>query len=235
VRHLIFDIETRIDKELVRDVFFRGEGLGEQEAFERMREQLQEQGRDFFPLTCHRPVSIAVGDVDDDGRLVSLATLAAGDEDEMVRDFWRRVGELDGSLVSFNGRHFDLPVLELQALRLGIAAAAYFDDPLRFRDRRARCHYDLLDFLSNGGAHRLRGGFDLLARLAGLPGKSEMDGSRVQAEWEAGNLEAIHRYCRDDVLQTYLLFVRLELLRGRVEAAKCAQLQAEATGRFRTR
>lgn len=226
MKALVFDVETRIDKALVREVFFRGEALSEEEAYARMREQIQgESGRDFFPLTCHRPVSIAVGAVDDDLRLASLETLT-GDEDGIVRLFWQRLEALDGLLVSFNGKGFDLPVLELQALRLGLSLPGYFGEPRRFRSRGADRHLDLYDFLANG--NRLRGGFDLLARLAGLPGKSEMDGGRVQAEWEAGNLAAIDRYCRDDVLQTYLLFLRVEHLRGRLEREACERLSRAA-------
>lgn len=226
MRALVFDVETRIDKELVRDVFFRGEGLGEEEAYGRMRERLQEEsGRDFFPLSCHRPVSIAIGEVDDDLRLTALQTLAGG-EDAIVREFWRRVESLEGLLVSFNGKSFDLPVLELQALRLGLSLPGYFGEPRRFRSRGADRHLDLYDFLANG--NRLRGGFDLVARLAGLAGKSEMDGSRVQTEWEAGNLAAIDRYCRDDVLQTYLLFLHIERMRGRLETDACQRLSRDA-------
>ncbi|HXZ87229.1 MAG TPA: hypothetical protein VEF07_01580, partial [Candidatus Binataceae bacterium] len=37
--------------------------------------------------------------------------------------------------------------------------------------------------------------------------------------YEAGRLDEIHRYCRADVIQTYFLFLRVELLRGRIEPA----------------
>jgi len=226
--YLVFDIETRIDKSLVRQVFFRGEELDDEEAYRRMREELREQdGRDFFPLSCHLPVSIALGEVDDQLRLVSLASLAGG-EREIVTAFWRRLEALEGTLVSFNGRGFDLPVLELAALRFDLSLPKYFNEPRRFRARSADAHFDLYDFFSNAGAYRLRGGFDLLAKLAGLPGKAAMSGGRVQEEWEAGNLEAVHSYCRDDVLQTYLLFLRVELIRGRIDAAQCAQLRLAA-------
>jgi predicted PolB exonuclease-like 3'-5' exonuclease len=64
--------------------------------------------------------------------------------------------------------------------------------------------------------YRVRGGFDLLARLIGLPGKGEVDGAGVQALWESGRLADIHAYCRRDVIQTYFLFLRFELMRGRI-------------------
>jgi len=228
MKYLVFDVETRIDKAMVREVFFRGEQVSEDEAVARLRAQLlKENGRDFFPVTCHVPISIAVGEVDDHLRLLRLETLP-GDEAGMVREFWQRLERFDGTLVTFSGRNFDLPVLELQALRLGLAVPRYFNEGRRYRGRNADRHYDLFEFFSNSGAYRLRGGLDLLARLAGLQGKTGMDGSEVQAAWESGRIDEIHRYCRDDVLQTYLLFLRAELLRARLEPGRFTALRAEA-------
>jgi 3'-5' exonuclease len=138
-------------------------------------------------------------------------------EEGIVCEFWRRVEIFPGTLVSFNGRAFDLPVLEMQALRYGCQAPRYFNEKYghRYRYSEER-HYDLFDFLSNVGVHRIRGGFNLLARLIGLPGKTWVDGSMIQGLWEAGQLRLIHAYCRQDVIQTYGLFLRIELMRGRV-------------------
>jgi len=38
----------------------------------------------------------------------------------------------------------------------------------------------------------------------------------VQQLWQEGRLGDIDRYCRHDVIQTYFLFLRVELLRGRL-------------------
>ena len=51
----------------------------------------------------------------------------------------------------------------------------------------------------------------------GMPGKTGIDGSRVQEYFEQGRLDEIHRYCRSDVIQTYFLFLRVELMRGRID------------------
>ncbi len=234
----IFDIETRIDKDLVRDVMFPGENIGAQEAFDRYRAELLAQRgtkNDFFPIAFHVPISIAVGSVDRDRILTAVETLCERDysEERLVREFWRRVEQFSGTLVSFNGRRFDLPVLELQALRYGCQAKRYFNDPRGHRYRYStERHYDLYDFLTNQGMYSIRGGFDTACRLVGLPGKQEIDGSLVQSLWEAGRLDAIHRYCRQDVIQTYFLFLRLELLRGRV-SEEAYRRAAEAASRFR--
>jgi predicted PolB exonuclease-like 3'-5' exonuclease len=225
MRYTIVDIETRIDKELVRAVYFPHEDIDDQEAYQRMRRQLQEeQGNDFFPLSFHIPISIAAGQVNEERALTAVETLQDVEygEEALVRNFWQRLERFSGTLVTFNGRNFDLPVLELQALKYGCAAQRYFGGKARNRYAEEG-HYDLYDFLTNFGAHRLKGGFNALAKMIGLPGKTGIDGSMVQQLWEEGRLEEIHRYCRQDVIQTYFLFLRVELTRGRVSPAQYEQ------------
>lgn len=230
---LVFDIETRVDKALLRAVEYGDQPLGDDDAYERMRDALRRDGgRGFFPHTFHVPISIAVARAGADHVLRSVEVLGADalGEDGLVRAFWTELEAFDGTLVSFNGRGFDLPVLELQALRHGCSAPRYFDrNGLRVRFGR---HFDLYDWLINSGASRLRGGLDLVAKLVGLPGKGEVSGADVQMLWERGRWETIHRYCRDDALQTYFVFLRVEHLRGRVSAERLAQIEA-ATAAYR--
>jgi len=233
--YAIFDIETRIDKRLVNDSQFRGRGLSDEGAYAELRQQLLDgRGTDFFPLSFHVPVSIAVGAVAGDYSLQSVESLAeqSYDEERLVREFWERVERFKGCLVSFNGRQFDLPVLELHALRYGCAVPSYFGEDSLYRRRyQLSKHLDLYDFITNFGAYRVRGGFDLLLRTIGLPGKGTVDGSQVQELWEAGRLAEIHEYCRRDVIQPYFLFLRVELVRGRITAERYRQL-LEETAQF---
>jgi predicted PolB exonuclease-like 3'-5' exonuclease len=228
----IFDIETRVDKHLLNQVFYAGEELSDEEAYLRFRAGLRERGNDFFPLTLHVPISIAVGNADEDRVLRSVDSLAIAEysEERLVREFWNRAEYFSGCIVSFNGRGFDLPVLELSALRHGLSAPNYFSEEESARSRRApERHLDLYDYLTNYGATGLRGGMDLLLKMLGLPGKTEMNGGMVQEYYEAGRLDEIHRYCRGDVIQTYFLFLRVELLRGRItQAAYQAAFNASA-------
>jgi hypothetical protein len=231
---LVFDMETRVDKALLRTVCYRGQTLSDDEAYERMRDELSRAGgSDFFPLTFHVPVSIALGRAGEDHVLHGVEVLGADalGEAGLVRAFWARLEAFDGLLVSFNGRAFDLPVLELQALRHGCSAPRYCAERNGLRGRFGR-HCDLHDWLTNGGAVRLRGGLDLAAKLVGLPGKGEVSGGDVQVLWERGRWEHIHRYCRDDVLQTYFVFLRIEHLRGRLSAEQLAHVEA-ATHAYR--
>ena len=47
-----------------------------------------------------------------------------------------------------------------------------------------------------------------------------MDGSKVWDAYQEGQIEAIRNYCETDALNTYLLFVRWEQLRGHLTAAQ---------------
>lgn len=219
---VIFDIETRVDKQLLNRVFFAQDNLSDDEAYRRFRAQLRTRGGDFFPLTLHVPISIAFGNVAGDHTLHGVQTLGrSGDsEEELVREFWRRIEDFRGCLISFNGRRFDLPVLELAAMRWGISAPHYFDDGDSPRPRDAlERHLDLYEYLTNFGEVGLRGGMDLLLKMLGLPGKPAMNGAMVQEYYDSGRLDEIHRYCRTDVVQTYFLFLRVELMRGRLDQA----------------
>ena len=234
--YAVFDIETRIDKSLVKAVYAPDDDASDDAVYDRIRTKLlEERGSDFLAPAFHVPIVIVVGSVTNDWELVSVEEVGAPGcgEEEMVRAFWERVEHFRGTLVSFNGRGFDLPVLELRALRYGCQAPRYFNERYGHRHRFSEAgHYDLYDFLTNFGAAHVRGGFNLLARLVDLPGKTDVSGADVQGLWEAGRQDAIVRYCRQDVIQTYFLFLRVELLRGRL-APEGYQRAVEKAAAFR--
>jgi 3'-5' exonuclease len=207
---------------LLNRVFFSADGISDGEAYHRFREELSSRGADFFPLTLHVPISIAIGDVSDGHILRGVESLGVprDSEESITRKFWARFEDFRGCLVTFNGRRFDLPVLELAAMRWGISAPRYFDssDSARLRHWPER-HLDLCEYLTNFGEVGLRGGMDLLMKMLGLPGKLGMNGAMVQEYFDSRRFDDIHRYCRADVIQTYFLFLRVELMRGRLNEA----------------
>jgi predicted PolB exonuclease-like 3'-5' exonuclease len=218
---LVFDIETRIDKELVRGVHYPDlddDALNaDEEAYQCYLQNLTAQGRSkpFPAIIFHRPISIAIGLVGDDHSLKEVRSLGMNatphSSKELAIEFWNYV-QAGVRLISYNGRCFDLPVLELTALHYGIPCSRYWKDGTRDRYRGQGGHLDLMDLISNVGATRAPS-LHALMLLLGYSGK-DCDGSQVQALYESGCYEAIDSYCRLDVIRTYALFLRLELVRG---------------------
>jgi hypothetical protein len=64
---------------------------------------------------------------------------------------------------------------------------------------------------------RAYGRLDDIAMLMGLPGKIGMNGNDVWPTYLKGDIARIRQYCEIDVLNTYLLFLRFELIRGRLD------------------
>jgi predicted PolB exonuclease-like 3'-5' exonuclease len=63
---------------------------------------------------------------------------------------------------------------------------------------------------------RGRVGLDQMSQLLGFPGKLGLKGDGV---WDAhleGRSEDIRNYCETDVVNTFLIYLRFELMRGRL-------------------
>lgn len=233
VKYLIFDVESVADGELVAAIQYAKEHkitpITPTQAIARYRgERLKKYESDFIPYTFQQPVSVAVAKVDARFRLIDLVTL---DDPEyrtpvIVENFWRGwVSYGKPTLVSFNGRGFDIPLLELAAFRFGIPVPDWFNFKERsFDQNRNRynleAHFDLQDLFSNFGATRINGGLNLIASLINLPGKMDIAGHMVQNLYDEGNLAEINSYCKCDVLDTYLVFLRAMVLTGKLELKK---------------
>jgi len=225
VRYLIFDVEAVGDGDLIHRVRYPDEELTPREAIEKYQADLLEQtGRDVIPPTQVEPISVAVGKVTKDFRLLDVAVLDPPHfrPEHIIRRFWQGWLHYERpTLVTFNGRGYDLPVLELGAFRYGISLPAWFNVESRsFEQSRNRYnidrHIDLQDFFSNYSAVRVNGGLNLISNLIYKPGKSGVDGSQVQGLYYDGEVEKINDYCRCDVLDTYFVFLRTRVLIGRL-------------------
>lgn len=239
VKYLIFDCEAVADGELIAKIRYPQEALEPQQAIHKFRDQVlaeRNDGKDILPVTYMLPVSVAVAKVDARYRLLDLVTLDAPRYRPHVitRHFWQGWSMYkQPTLVSFNGRGYDLPLLELAAFRYGLSVPQWFNiDDKSYEQARNRynlwAHLDLCDVLSNFGATRLSGGLNLIANLIGKPGKTGIDGSKVQDMYESGQVQAINDYCRCDVLDTYFVFLRTRVLLGKLKLDEEQELVAEA-------
>jgi predicted PolB exonuclease-like 3'-5' exonuclease len=75
----------------------------------------------------------------------------------------------------------------------------------------------------SGFQNRARASLANTACLLGLPGKMGFSGAQVWDAFQAGDLSGIRRYCETDVLNTYLIYLRFELLRARFTPEHYAQ------------
>ncbi len=234
IEFLLFDVESIADGNLIAAVKYPGEGLEPAAAVARFQEELREtqNGRDFIPHTFQIPIAVVVAKVDSDLNMVDLVSL---DEPEfrshvMTQQFWRGWEHYQHpTWVTFNGRGFDLPVMELAAFRYGLTLKDWFYSKgasyTHPRNRyNASTHLDLHEWLTNYGACWFRGGLDLAATLLGKPGKMSTKGHQVQEMWNAGELQDISDYCRCDVLDTYFVFLRTCVVSGKITLEREAEL-----------
>ena len=76
-------------------------------------------------------------------------------------------------------------------------------------------HTDLMDVLA-GYNNRAFAPLDEIAVLLGFPGKMGMSGSKVWAQYQAGEIKAIRDYCETDALNTYLVYLSWMHTRGQL-------------------
>ena len=236
---LCFDIETIPDTDFGRRIFDLGD-LDDEAVAKVMRfKQLQARQTDFLPLPQHRVVVISAVLRNSDGLHIFSIGEEQGSEREIVQRFFDGIERRSPDLVSWNGAGFDLPVLHYRALKHGVTAARYWeigdaDRDFRYNNYLSRFHWrhiDLMDVLSGfqfGG----RASLQHTAQLLGLPGKLGMSGDRVWDYHLAGRHKEIEQYCETDALNTYLVYLRFELMRGGLDRARYDQEVERARGKL---
>jgi predicted PolB exonuclease-like 3'-5' exonuclease len=237
---LVFDIETVPDTAGGRLLYDLPDDLDDQGVAQVMAAKRREQTKDsdFLPLHLHRIVAISV--VMRRGKELKVWSLGdlESDERELIRRFFDGIDRYTPTLVSWNGSGFDLPVLHYRALVNRVSAPRYWetgDDDREFRwnnyvSRYHARHTDIMDVVA-GFQPRAFAPLDQIAVLLGLPGKGGMHGSEVWDYYQRGELDHIRNYCETDVLNTWLVFVHFELVRGHLtedefqhELTLCAEM-----------
>jgi predicted PolB exonuclease-like 3'-5' exonuclease len=217
---LAFDIETIPDVAGIRRLYDLPADLADAEvaevAFQKRRAQT---GSDFLGPQLHKVV--VVGCVLREGDTIKVFSIAEDSEKETLQRFYDGIEKLVPQLVSWNGGGFDLPVMNYRSLVNGVAAPKFWDqgeDDKDFRwnsylGRYHQRHLDLMDVLAMYQP-RNNAPLDDVARLAGFPGKVGVGGAQVWSAFQAGKLAEIRAYCEADTVNTYLLYLRFQKLRG---------------------
>lgn len=224
---LVFDIETIPDVNGLRDLAGQGQDLTDSEvaelAFAARREKT---GSDFLQHHLHRIAAISCVFRDNEGFRVRSLGSVDDNEEKLLHDFFKVVDRYTPQLVSWNGGGFDLPVLNYRALIHGVTSTRYWEQGEEDRDfkwnnylsRYHSRHLDLMDHLAMYTG-RANAPLDDLAKLCGFPGKMGVDGSQVWTLFQEGRLAEIRDYCETDVVNTYLVYCRYQLMRGQLSRA----------------
>ena len=219
---LAFDIETIPDVAGIRRLHDLPADLPEHEvaevAFQRRRTQT---GSDFLPPPLHRVVVVSCVLRNDEGvQVFSIGEPERG-EHEILQKFFEGVEKLVPQLVSWNGGGFDLPVLNYRSLIHKVSAPMFWETGDENRDFRynnyvSRYHSRHLDLMDVLAMYQPRNNapLDEVAQLAGLPGKIGVGGAKVWEAWLAGKAGEVRDYCEADTVNTYLLYLRYQQLRG---------------------
>jgi len=141
-------------------------------------------------------------------------------EAQLLEGFFQYVEKKKPRLVTFNGRSFDLPVLNYRGMLHGISAPWLNRGESRFENYGYRYssdwHCDLMDVMADFGAST-SAKLDEVSKLFGFPGKFGIDGSQVAETYAAGGIEDIRNYCETDALNTYLVYLRYALFSGDID------------------
>jgi predicted PolB exonuclease-like 3'-5' exonuclease len=221
----VFDIETIPDTDTGRKLHHLENCTDDEVAQAMFANARAQSGRDFLPLYLQKIVAISVVLATDKRiKVWSLGDIDA-DEKEITSRFYTGLDQYTPTLVSWNGSGFDLPVLHYRALLHGISAPRYWevgesDTSFKWNNYLNRYHYRHLDLMDVLAGYQARANAPLtdIAVMLGFPGKMGMSGNMVWPAYQAGDIEKIRNYCETDVINTYLVYLQFELMRGTLSA-----------------
>jgi hypothetical protein len=234
---LAFDIETVPDCAGIRRLYELPADLPDGEVAEiALQKRRTQTGSDFLPPQLHRVVVISCVLREGEGIKVFSLGEPEATEKEAIQRFHDGIEKYVPQLTSWNGGGFDLPVLNTRGLIHGVTAAKFWDQgeddrDFRFNNYVSRYHARHLDLMDVLAMYQPRNNapLDDVAQLAGLPGKIGVGGAQVWDAYQAGRIAEIRDYCEADTANTYLLYLRFQLLRGALTAdqykKECALLR----------
>ena len=227
---LTFDIETVPDERAGKQLY-ELDGINHEEVAKAMlaSRRLKVPDADFLPLHMHRIVAISVALRWDEEKfsVTSLGVDDSNDKEEnpdekkIIEHFFRGIEKHTPILVSWNGNSFDLPVIQYRAMVHSIPSRIYWDtgkfsNDFRYNNYMNRYHERHVDIMDLLARNQLRAAAALheIAVLLGFPGKMGLDNKRILETFLKGKVKKIRNYCEIDVLNTYLVYRRLQFVRG---------------------
>lgn len=218
---LVFDIETIPDIESGRRLYDL-DSLSDHDVGEAMFALRRAKvGHEFLPHYLQKVIAISLVFSSHNQLKVWSLGDTSSDEKEIIQRFFKGIDQNTPTLVSWNGSGFDLPVLHYRALHHGISAPTYWESgenqqAFKWNNYLNRFHFrhlDLMDVLA-GYQNKAFAPLDEVASMLGFPGKMGMSGAKVWTEYQNGHIDGIRNYCETDVLNTYCVYLKFELIRS---------------------
>lgn len=219
---LVFDIETIPDIESGRKLYDLAKLDEDTDVASAMFALRKEKtGNTFLPHYLQKIIVISVIIASKTQLKVWSLGKEDSDESELITRFFAGIDKHTPVLVSWNGSGFDLPVLHYRSLLHGIKSETYWEigenqQAFRWNNYLNRFHYRHIDLMDTLAAYQNKAfaPLDEISSMLGFPGKMGMSGDKVFAEYQNKNISAIRNYCETDVLNTYCVYLRFELIRG---------------------
>ena len=249
---LCFDIETIPDVEGIKKLGLAPSGLSDKDVVAHItKERLKKGQSEFLPHYLQRVWVIGCLFKDDRGLKISCIEsshlnlndksgsinscfVSDLDEESRIKKFFNIIEKYSPTLISWNGKGFDIPVLNYRAIIHGISAPSFWDQGEsnkenkfnNYLNRYHRKHLDLMDVLSNFSS-RSFASLDHMARLSGFPGKLGEEGGNVWSQFLSGKEIEVKGYCETDVVNTYLMYLQYLKLIGSVSKEEYEDLIIE--------
>jgi len=173
----------------------------EKDLAEKRKKQISDMGmKPAMNLICCASVCDSKGP-----KSVSLSEATKSEEKILLETFWNMLKDYD-TIITFNGRSFDLMCMYLHGIEHGIRPPINID--YGGYNRAGSNHIDLR-LVFSGGDKMAHGKMDFFARKYLGHGKTEgIDGAMVQSYFDMGLHDEIAQYCEEDTRITYDLYLK---------------------------
>lgn len=227
----VFDIETIPDFDFIRAILDDSDST-EDELMEKASEELTRNQSGFLPPMYHRIVSWVGLWIENSGMPVSKVSWHGENELEgLNKIFDTLLTYKDFGLIHHNGRGFDLPLLSYRAMKYNLQMPVrlnHYDIRYRF----SKANTDLMDEFSNYGASSYPK-LKHLGLLIDVPFKQTAEGNEVLDLYRSGELEKIEHYCYEDVMATYIVWLRFKFTVGDISEEVFTNLNERAVNKLK--
>ena len=151
---------------------------------------------------------IVIGFAIEDGEVFDIHRMKNESENSMLSRFWKVLDNLLGAnnsitWIGHNVTSFDLPFLYNRCMINNVKPISLPRNPKAWSKQVFDTLYEVM------GNNVAGGSLDTISTILGLGGKDGMDGSQVWPEYQAGNIDKIADYCRNDVNLTREIYKRI--------------------------